>query len=91
MSEPHVSELPRHLCRYPTAAAIASLAARFNLPNEPNMQDWEHEVSDHKRLAEFLEAYESGSLTEDERFTLMETIVDSVEECPREPFTCHWL
>jgi hypothetical protein len=44
------------------------------------MQDWEYEVADSKRINEFLEAYESGELTEDEKFTLMETIIQSFED-----------
>jgi len=44
------------------------------------MQDWEWEVADPERIDEFLAAYEIGSLTEDERFTLMETIIQSFED-----------
>jgi hypothetical protein len=70
--------VPEHLWRYPTGAAIDSLAKRFNLRNDPGMQDWEYEVSDPDRVDEFISAYESGELTDDERFTLMETILDSL-------------
>jgi hypothetical protein len=70
--------------RYPTRAAIDSLAARFGLPNDPRMQDWEWEVADPGRIDEFLAAYESGELTDDERFTLMETMVQSFEELSRQ-------
>jgi hypothetical protein len=44
------------------------------------MQDWEWEVADAGRIDEFLAAYTSGELGEDERFTLMETILQSFEE-----------
>jgi len=44
------------------------------------MQDWEWEVADPKRINEFIEAYRSGELSEDERFTLMETIIQSFTE-----------
>ena len=44
------------------------------------MQDWEYEVADPDRVEEFLEAYESGELNDDECFTLMETIIESFEE-----------
>jgi len=73
-------ELPEHLWRHPTRAAIDALATRFGLPNGPNMQDWEWEVADSKRLDDFIGAYESGELNDDERFTLMETIIQSFEE-----------
>jgi hypothetical protein len=44
------------------------------------MQDWEWEVADAARIDEFLAAYMSGELGEDERFTIMETILQSFEE-----------
>lgn len=73
------------LARYPTRAAIDSLAARFGLENHPGMQDWQWEVSDPERIEEFLTAYTSGELDDDERFTLMETILESLEESQRLP------
>ena len=77
--------VPEHLWRFPTAAAIASLAARFDLPNDPDMQDWEWEVADSGRIDEFLAVLESADLTDDERFTLMETVVQSFEDSPAQP------
>lgn len=70
--------IPRRLWRFPTAEARNKLAERFGLPNEPGMQDWQYEVSDPERVGEFLAAYESGELSDDERFTLMETIIQSL-------------
>jgi hypothetical protein len=72
--------LHERFIRYPTAQAVDSLAVRFNLPNHPEIQDWEYVVADSSRLDEFLDAYNSGELTDDERFTLMETILQSFEE-----------
>jgi hypothetical protein len=72
--------VPEHLWRFPTGEAIESLARRFDLPNHPGMQSWEWEVADPARINEFVEAYESGELNDDEKFTLMETIVQSFEE-----------
>ena len=72
--------VPEHLWRFPTRKAIDSLAERFNLPNTPEMQDWEWEVADSERIDEFVIAYESGELDDDEKFTLMETIIQSFEE-----------
>ena len=43
------------------------------------MQDWEIEVADPSRCSEFISGYESHSLNEDERFTLMWTILESFE------------
>jgi hypothetical protein len=70
---------PERYWRLPTSAAIGSLAARFGLRNEPGMQDWEYEVADASRLSEFLAALE-GELTDDERFTLSETVMQCFEE-----------
>lgn len=72
--------VPKHLWRFPTRKAIDSLASRFNLPNKPEMQDWEWEVADPDRIDEFLYAYKSDILDDDEKFTLMETIIQSFEE-----------
>jgi hypothetical protein len=44
------------------------------------MQDWEWEVADPDRVSEFVAAYNDGSLSDDERFTLMETIIQSFAE-----------
>jgi hypothetical protein len=44
------------------------------------MQDWEWEVADATRLDEFISAYRDPDLSEDERFTLMETIIQSCED-----------
>jgi hypothetical protein len=68
--------------RYPTAAAINSLANRFGFPNFPDMQDWSWEVADARRLDEFISAYSGGVLNDDERFVLMEIILQSFEELP---------
>ena len=72
--------MPPHIWRCPTRDAIDKLAARFELPNHPWMQDWELEVSDPARIDEFLAAYISEQLSDDEKFTLMETIIASFDE-----------
>ena len=72
--------IPEHLWRYPTREAINALALRFDLPNNRDMQDWEREVADADRIDEFISAYQSGQLDDDERFTLMETIIQSFED-----------
>src|SRR4051812_17349024 len=72
--------VPEHLWRFPTAAAIDALAKRFGFPNSPQMQDWPWEVADAERIDEFLDAYDSAGLSDDERFTLMEIILQSFED-----------
>lgn len=70
--------------RFPTTSARQLLAGRFNLPYSDQMQDWEYEVADPERFNEFLAAYQSGELTEDERFSLMEVLVQCVEDTETE-------
>jgi hypothetical protein len=72
--------VPEPLYRFPTAQAIASLAARFDLPIESWMQDWEWEVADSNKIDEYIAAYKNGGLTDDERFTLMEMIIHAFED-----------
>ncbi len=78
-----IPEMPEYLYRFPTRAAIESLAERFGLENQPGMQDWEYEVADPERAREFAVAYKTAALTDDERFTLMEMILQSFEERPK--------
>lgn len=59
------------------------LAERFGLPNDPRMQDWEVEVADFARVAEFLAAYSGPSYSDDDRFALMELIVASLDDGAR--------
>jgi hypothetical protein len=65
-----------------TTASQASIARILNLPEPGKMeQDWEICSADPARVGEFVTAYESyPSLTDDERFTLMELIVASFDE-----------
>ena len=74
------SDCPPHLVRHPTAASIAKLARRFDLEDGLWMQDWEVQVADFSRVAEFLDAYDSAELDADDRFLLMEVIVASLDE-----------
>jgi hypothetical protein len=72
--------LPDHLQRWPSTSARKALAARFGLPHDPIMQDWEWEVADASRFNEFLAAYDDPRLTDDERFSLMEMLIQSVAD-----------
>ncbi|MCP4269870.1 MAG: hypothetical protein GY777_30575 [Candidatus Brocadiaceae bacterium] len=69
--------IPEHLWRFPERKAIDSLAQRFNLSNTPDMQDWEWQVADPERIDEFIYAYLSEELSDDEKFILMEIILQS--------------
>ncbi len=43
------------------------------------MQDWEWEVADAARFDEFLDAFRSTALSDNERFSLMEILVQCTE------------
>lgn len=72
--------IPEHLVRYWSGEAIDVLARRFNLPNTPFMQDWPWEVADYRRIEEFLDAYDDDELGDDERFVLMDILIQSAED-----------
>jgi hypothetical protein len=74
------ASVPEHLWRFPTRAAIEALGVRFDLPHDRSMSDWEWEVADPERIDEFIAAYQSGELDDDERFTLMEMILQSFDD-----------
>ena len=76
--------VPEHLWRFPTSDARVSLAARFNLQYTDKMQDWEYEVSDLNRISEFLTSYKADELTDDEKFSLMEIIIQSFADLNKE-------
>jgi len=85
-----MSMVPDHLRRYPTQAARRSLAARLGLPFDSTMQDWEWEVAAARHFPAWLALYERGELSDDERFSLMEMLVQCVEdmawqECTPDP------
>ena len=64
----------------PNTPARQSLAARFGLPYDDNMQDWEWQVADPSRFQEFLEAYRHAGLSDTERGSLMELLIQCVED-----------
>ena len=69
--------VPEHIWRFSTRDSITSLAKRLNVPNDPAMQDWAWEIADSTRINEYIELYNSDALDDDERFTLMEIIIQS--------------
>lgn len=76
--------VPEKYWRCPTRAAIDALAARFAIPIDPSDQSWEYTAADPSRLEEFLVTLEGDALTDDERFTLSETVMQCFEDLVRE-------
>jgi hypothetical protein len=75
-----MSSVPEHLWRFWTKDSMENLAARFQLPYDISNQDWPWEVSDSTRLNEFIISYKNDDLTDDEKFTLMDLILQSFED-----------
>lgn len=66
--------------RHPTAAAIERLSAVFGFSLDAYSQDWDVELADGLRLQEFVSAYATLTMDDDERFTLMTLIVASAHD-----------
>ena len=66
--------------RSPTNEARQSLAKRLGHVYDADMQDWEWEVADPARFEEYVDLYEGEELSDDEKFSLMEIILQCVEE-----------
>ncbi len=66
--------------RFWTRASIENLAETFDLPNDNSMQDWAYEVANPVRTEEFIEALSLYENDPDTQFTLMDIILQSLEE-----------
>ena len=64
-----------------TRGAVENLARHLNLPlPDPFSQDWEYEVANSNRVAEFLKAYGSIYLNSDEQSVLLKIIIASYND-----------
>lgn len=75
-----MDEAPEHLKRYPTRAGREALAARLGLSIDPHSQDWEWEVAKAEYFPTWLALYKDVTLTDNERFSLMEMLIQCVDE-----------
>ncbi len=68
--------------KHPTKASIQGLAEKLGLPPPDDFsQDWEYEVADACAVADLLDAYQNrADLSDEERFTLMRTIIESMND-----------
>ena len=66
--------------QFPTTAARQALAKRLGVPYSDDMQDWEWQVADATRFDEFLAAYDAPELSDGERYSLMEVLVQCIED-----------
>jgi hypothetical protein len=72
--------IPEHLIRYPTRAGRKALAARLCLHIDPFDQDWEWGIADASCFQDWIAVYRDESLSDDERFSLMEILIQCVED-----------
>ncbi|MBJ2173062.1 hypothetical protein JBL43_02355 [Aureibaculum sp. A20] len=64
----------------PNQKTRKKLAEKLNLEFDENMQDWEWEISDSNRIAEFITEYDNRNSSQAEKETLMEIILDSLND-----------
>lgn len=76
--------------RCPTRKAIDELAKELQLKNDPGMQDWEWEVANPDDIEKYIFHYKSLN-DSDKKFTLMEIMIQAVEDQGFESdFTKYW-
>lgn len=75
-----MDEVPEHLRRYPSRAGREGLAARLGMTIDPRSQDWEWEVAAPEHFQRWLTMYQSAPLTDEERVSLMEVLMQCVED-----------
>jgi hypothetical protein len=75
-----VDEVPDNLKRYPTKAGRETLAKRLGLTIGDYSQDWEWEVAGPEHFEPWVEVYRNAALSDDERFSLMEMLVQCAED-----------
>ncbi len=64
--------------RYSTRASIDHLTAALDLTGDYGMQDWSYEIAEPEDIEKYLDHYRSIS-DEDDKFVLMEMIIQSTE------------
>ncbi len=75
--------VPDKFVRYSSVDTWKSLASRLGYFVSPHSQDWEWEVAVPEDFDVYLELYKSESLTSDERFSLMEMMIQAVDDLAR--------
>lgn len=67
----------------PNQQTRKKLSEKLNLEFDENMQDWEWEISDPNRIAEFITEYDNMDSSTKEKKTLMEIILGSLNGMER--------
>jgi hypothetical protein len=74
---------PEHNPQGRTRSSRERLAARLGLALDPRSQDWEWQVADPTRFPEWLATYRDAPLDDGERVSLMEMLVQCVDDLAR--------
>lgn len=72
--------MKNHCHFLPDQKARKSLAKKLSLKFDESMQDWEYEIADSNRVAEFIKEYDKPETTDKEKESLMEMIIDSTND-----------
>ena len=76
--------------RYGTKEAIEKLARELELPYNDYMQDWSYEVANPEDIEKYIKHYDLTS-DEDEKFVLMEIIIQAVnDQADQKDFLKYW-
>jgi hypothetical protein len=68
--------------RYGGPEGIKTLAKLFDYFIDPFSQDWTYEVSEPERISDYIAAYKNHPLDDDAKFSLMEMIIQAVNDQP---------
>jgi len=77
--------------RYSTIEAILKIAKELQLEYNSGMQDWEWEIANPKHIEKYIKYYKNLA-DEDEKFTLMEIIIQALtDQEEEEKLKKHWI
>ena len=80
----------KSIFRCGTREAIAKLAEKLNLPNDFTMQDWSYTAGNPNDIEKYISHYDLTT-DEDEKFVLMELIIQAIEDQEVQAlFTKYW-
>lgn len=75
--------------RYGTGKAIDALSKILKVEHNPSSQDWSYEISNPDHIEQYLNLYPTLQ-DEDERFVLMEIIIQAIEDQKEANFIFYW-
>jgi len=75
--------------RYGTGKVMRELSVKLNLPFDERMQDWPYEVAQAADIEKYIECYNAAK-DDDEKFVLMEMLIQAIEEQTDASFDKYW-